>query len=180
MMPEQRPHRSEQEVSTPRDLLRAAEARFGPFAVDLAARRSNAKAPRYVTPYRNSLRISWSREFPGLLAWLNPEFADLEPWAAKCAAEKGLRIVMLTPASVGADWFADHVHQRAHVLVLRPRVRFEGHADPFPKDCMLSLWNFPGRRGFDLWRWKPERPKATSARTPARGPTQPREPREER
>jgi hypothetical protein len=33
---------------------------------------------------------------------------------------------MLTPASVGSEWFNDFVKESAHVLALRPRMTFEG------------------------------------------------------
>ena len=152
-MPAQRPGRSKQDYGTPWDFIRAVQRRFGNIDVDLAARRDNAKAPRWIGPARNSLRVCWSRIYLRSLGWLNPPFDNIEPWAAKCAVETGLRIIMLTPASVGTNWFADHVHGRAWVLALSPRLTFEGHEDPFPKDCMLSLFGF-GKPRFDLWRWK--------------------------
>lgn len=152
-MPQQRPATSRQDYGTPWDFIRAAEARFGKLDVDLAARRDNAKARRFISPRRNALHVEWSVEYCGALAWLNPEFADIEPWAAKCARERKLRILLLTPASVGSNWFVEHVHRRALVLALNPRLVFVGERDPYPKDCILSCFGF-GRAGFDVWRWK--------------------------
>lgn len=123
---------------------------------DLAARADNAKAWRFFSPEEDSLSIAWGREHPGALGWLNPPFADIAPWAAKCALETddtGLRVLLLTPASVGATWFAEHVHRKAMVLALRPRLTFEGCDAPYPKDCMLSCFGF-GVAGFDVWRWR--------------------------
>lgn len=162
-MPEQKPWRSKQDYATPWSFVRAYEARWGSFDVDLAATSRNAKAQRFFSPKQDSLRIPWATHFGrSVLAWLNPPFERIEPWAEKCAAEAiaasaalGLRIVMLTPASVSSDWFAEHVHGRAFVLGVRPRLTFEGELDPYPKDLMLSLFGF-GSSGFDVWRWAPD------------------------
>jgi hypothetical protein len=58
---------------------------------------------------------------------------------------------MLTPASVSTEWFNDSVHGQALVLAIRPRIKFVGHADPYPKDLILSCYGEPP--GFDTWRW---------------------------
>lgn len=158
-MPAQRPGRSRQDYATPWELIRAVEARFGRLDVDLAARADNAKAPLFIPPAQDSLSVCWSKVFAGRFGWLNPEFGKIAPWAAKCAAESGLRIAMLTPASVGAVWYQRHVHGRALVLALSPRIRFEGAPGPFPKDCTLSLFHF-GRSGFEPWRWTEGIPQA--------------------
>lgn len=152
-MPRQVPGRSRQDYETPAEFIRAVELRFGRLHVDLAARADNAKCPIFVTPDEDSLSIDWSVRFRNRRAWINPEFADIGPWAAKCAAARGLHIFMLTPASVGANWFAEHVHGRALVLALSPRLTFVGASDPYPKDCMLSIFGF-GVAGFDVWRWR--------------------------
>ncbi len=156
MMPAQKPHRSKQDYGTPWELIHAVERRFGKLDVDLAARADNAKAPLFVTPQEDSLSVGWAARFSGALGWLNPEFADIAPWARKCHQETqlGFRVIMLTPASVGANWFAEHVHGRALVLALSPRITFEGTKDPYPKDCMLSVFGI-GEKTFDVWRWKP-------------------------
>jgi len=157
-MPRQKRGRSKQDYGTPWPLIHAVEARFGPLAVDLAARADNAKAPRFITPEEDSLRVVWSERFPGAFGWLNPEFDPIAPWAAKCAAETAkpgrLRVALLTPASVGSNWYAEHVHGRAAVLALSPRIVFEGETLPYPKDCILSVFGL-GVAGFDVWRWQP-------------------------
>jgi hypothetical protein len=160
-MPAQKPGKSKQDYGTPWDFFRAVEEKLlnARFDVDLAAHAENTKVPgNFVDTKRNSLSLNWSTEFAGKLGWLNPEFADLGTWALKCKSEKGLRIVMLTPASVGANWFMDHVHGNALVIAFGPRLTFDGCKDPYPKDCILSLWNFTDNEGkpltgFDVWRW---------------------------
>lgn len=155
--PKQKPGGSKQDYGTPRAFIRACEARWGHFAVDLAATQDNAKASRFIPPEEDSLAVPWAAYFrhAPVLAWLNPPFGAIERWAAKCAEEtrdSTLRIVMLTPASIGTQWFAEHVHGKALVLGIRPRLTFEGTTDPYPKDLMLSLFGF-GETGFDVWRW---------------------------
>lgn len=105
--PAQKPGRSKQDYGTPWGLIRAVEARFGKLDVDLAARADNAKAPRLIGPDQDSLKVPWGPRICGGIGWLNPPFADIDPWAKKCGAEttpmNGNRIILLTPASVGAN-----------------------------------------------------------------------------
>lgn len=180
--PLQKPGRSFQAYGTPWPLIRAVELRWGPIYMDLAAHDNgdNAKAARWIGPHADSLRCDWAALLDGQLGWLNPEFGDIDPWAAKCRreAERGARFLMLTPAAIGTEWFAQHVYGHALVIGIRPRpifevtltgelptaqlglfgedevtsVEVEGGA-PFPKDCMITEWGF-GRVGLDVWRWK--------------------------
>ena len=156
-MPRQKPGESRQDYETPPELIHAIGVAFGAtFSVDLAANQLNRKVPRYLGPGselgENSLAVDWS-QFSGD-AWLNPPFAHIQPWAEKCAttARSG-RIFLLVPASVGSNWYAAHVHGRAHVVAISPRVTFVGTPDPYPKDIAIAV--FSGiRGGFSCWRWK--------------------------
>lgn len=180
--PAQKPGQSKQDYGTPWPLVRAIERRFGPLTIDLAATRHNAKAPKWITPEEDSLKQDWAERVGEGLGWLNPPFAAIAPWAAKCAGCIGISIIMLTPASVGSEWFADHCEGVAAVIGLRPRICFEGcHAlypsrhpkagqrrcgdaclgcATYPKDCMLTVF---GSRmtldgttllPFQTWRWQ--------------------------
>ncbi len=147
---------SKQDWGTPWEFIHAVQLRFGFLTCDLAARGDNAKAPQFYTPDSDSLTAPWATDNPTGNLWLNPPFKDIEPWAKKCAEESAQRaglILMLTPASIGTDWFAKHVHRKAMVLGLSPRMTFEGAEDPYPKDLMLSVFGM-GLNGFDCWRWK--------------------------
>lgn len=155
--PVQKPGRSKQDYGTPPEFVRAVEARFGLLRCDLAASFGNAKAPIFYAEACNSLAQPWALEHSDGTLWLNPPFADIDPWAAKCAEESARRrglILMLSPASIGSNWFAAHVNRKAMVLGLSPRLTFEGTSDPYPKDLMLSVFGM-GMVGFDCWRWKP-------------------------
>lgn len=161
-VPKQKPHKSKQDVRTPPDLLAAIKRDFGvtEWAWDLAADATNAVCPRWFGPGSGDIEdslgsVSWA--MPGDL-FLNPPFGDIDPWAKKCAdtwkdMHGGSRIFLLTPASVGANWFDDHVMGIAHVVAMSPRVTFVGHSSPYPKDLILSVYG-PVAGGFSTWRWK--------------------------
>lgn len=156
-MPRQNRATSKQDYETPPDFLAAIAARWGTIDVDLAARADNAKAAVFVTPEEDTLTVPWAERFMNLNCFLNPEFRDIDPYAEKCAYEGSLiqrgRIFMLTPASIGTNWFSRHVEGRAMVLGLAPRLRFVGEREYYPKDLMLSIFA-PGIHGFGTWRWK--------------------------
>jgi phage N-6-adenine-methyltransferase len=151
---------TKQDYGTPWTFIHAVEARFGKISVDLAASPHNAKADRFIDRDRDSLSYDW-RIHDGNL-WLNPEFANIAPWAEKAATMRDVKgfLFMLTPASIGSGWFERHVRGNAFVLGLSPRMTFEGMApnpktgkvDAYPKDLMLSVFGF-GLHGFDTWRW---------------------------
>lgn len=156
-MPAQKPGRSEQSVGTDPQLVEAVISRFGPLAIDLAASPENTLVPHlYFTEADDSLKQGW-----GLIGgnrWLNPPFSNITPWAAKCAATAGhalSRTLFLVPASIGSNWFANHVHGKALVLALNPRLTFVGHKNPYPRDTVLCIYG--ETPGFDVWHWKERR-----------------------
>jgi phage N-6-adenine-methyltransferase len=153
--PAQKPGRSRQDYGTPISFIHAVENRFGgPITWDLAAHADNAKCANYYDQRQDSLAQDWTQLRGNL--WLNPPFADIEPWARKCKESRveGRRIFLLTPASVGSLWFAEHVHGHALVLGLCPRLRFEGAKDDYPRDLILSVYSAHMRIGFEVWKWK--------------------------
>ena len=158
-MPAQKPGRSKQDYATEKAFIDAVEHRFGLLAWDLAADAENAVTPgRFFDVERDALKQDW-HPIAGWL-WLNPPYSDIGPWAAKCAEEMkhGATILLLTPASVGAGWFHDHIVRNAHVIELRDRICFDGK-NPFPKDLILSV--FAHRlTGRSSWRWKQELARA--------------------
>ena len=85
-----------------------------------------------------------------------------EPWAKKCAVEsaRGAKILFLTPASVGANWFAENVHRHALVLGLQGRIHFDP-ANPtwgYPKDCALLGYSntrlIKDEELYNVWNWR--------------------------
>lgn len=125
-MPQQKPGKSKQDYGTPAALKIAVEHRFGPIVCDLAATAENALCQAgFYTPEMDSLKQSWARDFPTGLLWLNRPFANIDPWAEKCAAESEDRhglITFLVPASIGSNWFRKHVENKSVMMGLSPRL----------------------------------------------------------
>jgi hypothetical protein len=145
--------KSKQDVQTDPEFMKAVKFRFGEISFDLAASSENTQHSNFFSKEQNSMIQQWHK-IPGWL-WLNCEFDRIEPWAIKCADESalGAKILLLTPASVGANWFSRWVSPNAYVLALNGRLKFVGHTQAYPKDCTLSVF-CAGLRGFDTWNWK--------------------------
>jgi phage N-6-adenine-methyltransferase len=162
-MPAQKPGKSKQDYATPWEFIDAVEKRFGRMTFDLAATGHNYRVrveylsfKHYFTPEIDSLAQDWKKLRGNL--WLNPPYGHIDPWAKKCAETTpvttsicGRRIFFLVPASIGANWFADHVFQKARVIALQGRLSFDG-VSPYPKDCMLAV--FGEKPGFEVWDWR--------------------------
>lgn len=157
-MPAQKRGKSNQDVGTPREFLDAVERRFGPLAWDLAASEVNHVVEDWYgtgSPWcADSLSPECQWRTVGGLLWLNPPFANIDPWAWKCSIETyyGARPLLRAPASLGAKWYWRHVHGQALVLALQPRLTFVGSEDPYPKDLILAA--FGEQAGIEPWRWK--------------------------
>ena len=153
-MPRQKPHESRQDLETPNEVIEAIEARFGPLTLDLAATAETAKAPFYFGPEQDSLAQDWHK-YEGWL-WLNPPYGrEIGIWANKCAVEQllGATILFLVPASVGSVWYVEKVRSFSHQIFLRPRIKFVGEAQGYPKDHMLCVYAY-GLTGDSTWQWR--------------------------
>ena len=160
-MPAQKPHRSKQDYQTPPEFLAAVRAKFGALEFDLAASPENAACARFYTEADNSLVQTWphSTGWAGGWNWLNPPFADIAPWVKK-ASQEGARTLVLIPASVGANWWRDWVHEKAVVYFLNGRIRFVGAKDLYPKDCALLQYGAYGDEpDYSIWTWPKDVPK---------------------
>lgn len=172
MTPQGTGPRGKQDYGTPSEFLKAVRYRFGGIDWDLAATPANAVATDFITPQQDSLKVPWpiyrSPRFSHVpvTCWLNPPFADIEPWARKCQAwvedqmvTPGSKILFLVPASIGTNWWRHHVADRARVLAVSPRLTFVGCDDPFPKDCALCVFerSWPWQpKIVEPWNWKEE------------------------
>lgn len=149
--------KSKQDYRTPCEFLHAVKSRIqiDDFGMDLAADDTNAVCEAFLTKEDNSLAYDWHMVKP-YWCWCNPPYSDIQPWVEKAASEslQGAQIAMLVPASVGANWWKHHVHNRAHVLLLNGRITFVGAKDPYPKDCALLLYTPFINGGYEVWTWK--------------------------
>lgn len=163
--------KSETVVATPQAFVNECAYRYGAMMVDIAASAGNAKLPFYWTQEDNALAKNWSDVLDGVIGWLNPPYNNIGLWAKKAdeEAQKGARVIMLVPASVGSNWYLDYVHFKHPVDFLNGRIQFEKHEDPYPKDLMLVLFGFRsqlGRLTADVWT----PPVECLGRTPKNGP----------
>lgn len=161
MVPQQKRGSSNQDVQTPPELIAAIQHQFNvkEWMMDLAANEKNTVAGlRFLGPGSPVCEDSFKYQWP--LAgdcWLNPPYADIEPWASRCfhlRQKRDGRIFMLIPASTGANWCRDYVLNQAHVIAIAPRVTFVGHTHPYPKDLLLTIYS-QVVGGVSTWRWKP-------------------------
>lgn len=166
VMPAQKPGKSQQEVATPWEFIDAIEARFGKLDWDLAASAENCvvrnnqggRTAQFFSKKDDSLAQDWG-QIGGLL-YLNPEFADFRPWLRKAVAEATptSRVLVLTKASVDANWWWEFCRPHAISYALTPRIKFIGHKQGFPGGLALHLFG-TGATGFGLWRWMGKKAK---------------------
>ncbi len=139
--------KQETTYGTPLWLVKAIERDFGlKFVFDLAAdedscvlrESDSAWDYKYYSFQDNSLVQDWNNLSGDL--WLNPPFANIKDWCAKCSTYVNGTICLLVPASLGSKWFRDYCMGRP-VYILDSRITFDGHTDPYPKDLMIVLFN---------------------------------------
>lgn len=159
------------DIWTPWNFANAIVEKFGPIAWDLAATIESCKSGtgHYITAEQDSLTVDWHKLDCGIcvnkLLYLNPPYSNITPWARKCAEESklGAEILLLVPASVGANWFWDWVEPFATVYSVG-RMAFDNCFDKqgkpvttaYPKDLILAHYSATKPRGSNLqrWRWK--------------------------
>lgn len=153
---------SNQTWETPPEFIIAVEKRYGKIGFDLAASKKNTKAEAFFSVEQDSLKQDWTQISTSLgyapkVAWLNPPFADIEPWAEKCVEVRWLRrwTLLLVPASMGSLWWARQVLNKGHADGI-PRMKFVGAKDPYPKDLAVVAYGY-GICGTGYWDWIKER-----------------------
>lgn len=154
--PAQKPGRSKQDYGTPRAFVDAVERRFGKIGFDLAASVENTLADNFYGEGIDALKQSW--DYSGVLAvpvaWLNPPFANIRPWAKKLDTEcqhLPRWTLMLVPASMGSLWWRDHVLGKCQADGVT-RMQFVGADSLYPKDLALLAYGF-GVSGHGFWQW---------------------------
>lgn len=158
MPPIQKPGKSRQDYQTPPEFLQALKNRLGilNFGLDIAASPENAVCLEYITEEMNALDESqvWCSDG---WAFCNPPYANITPWVRKAFEESRhplTQIAMLVPASVGANWWLNHVHNKAYVYFLNGRLTFIGETTPYPKDCAILLYASFLQGGYKVWDWR--------------------------
>lgn len=146
--------KQETTYGTPLWLVKAIERDFGlKLVFDLAADEDSYVVRGRSLVYSDTVRVGYKRYYDfqdNSLAqdwnnlsgdlWLNPPFANIKDWCAKCSTYVNGTICLLVPASLGSKWFRDYCMGRP-VYILDSRITFDGHTDPYPKDLMVVMFN---------------------------------------
>lgn len=162
-MPAQQPATSKQDYRTEIELLTAVKHRLGinEFDCDIAADADNTVADCYYDRETNALAAGNSWKQGDGWNWLNPEFGMIAEFVEKAwwssqqvpVVERAQTIV-LVPASVGSNWWAYSVHNRARVWFMNGRTTFMGHTQCYPKDTALLVYGPSVIPGYEVWRWR--------------------------
>ena len=118
---------------TPWELVRACEARWGKFGLDVCATLFNSKGAVFITEEMDGLATPWdiNRHLP---CWMNPPYSDaagkpcVRQWVEKAAAEaeKGAMVVALLNNDPSTEWFRLAHDTCAEMwFLLGSRIRFE-------------------------------------------------------
>lgn len=152
----QRRGKSKQTFGTPPEVLLAVQRQFGTIGIDLAATSDNAVCSNFISPDQDSLKQDWTNIFlrPGEIAWVNPPFSALAPWAEQLATVRFMPrwTLMLCPASSSCNWWLEHVKHKV-IELSTPRMQFVGATSNYPKDLAIlaSGFGITGTGHFD-WR----------------------------
>ena len=137
--------------ATPIHLFAALDRKYGPFMLDAAASRANAKVATYFDEMQDSLKQNWH---PYGRVFCNPPYGrGLYKWVEKAAqeAKKGAFVCLLVPARTDTKWFHDFVYKKPRVeaVFLKGRIRFVGAtaSAPFPSLVVIfKPWPVRNRR----------------------------------
>lgn len=160
--PYSKPEAGQQDYRTPPDFLSRTARKFGvQLTFDLACTSQDFIASS-LDGFRHdqghdALASAWPRMPDGEAAWCNPPFSRSSAFARVASESPHCRTLMLIPASVGSNWFAEHVAGRALVVFLRPRLTFlmpDGTPCPagINRDCMLLAWGWQPGMVCEDWR----------------------------
>ena len=146
---------TKQDYQTPDEFLVAICKRLDilGFDLDVAASEDNV-AFNFYNEEKDGLQQNW---WSVGWTWCNPPYKDIRPWVQKAweeSQQNKAKIAMLIPASVGANWWKEWVHDKAHTLFLNGRITFVGHTTPYPKDCALLLYTPYIMGGYEVWDWR--------------------------
>lgn len=162
-VPKQQPATSKQDVGTPKEFLDAVEKRFGKITLDLAAHESNHVCDKWLGPgseWQDSLSplSPWFTLGHNGVLWLNPPFGNIPQFVEKCAQQKylGAKIAVLLPMALETKWYTNYVYRQAYTLILKPRLKFVGHVNVFPKGLILAYYDnlFYPKQSIEVWDWK--------------------------
>ena len=121
---------------TPQWIVDQAAREFGPFSLDPASTRDNAKAPYHLV---DGLREPWLANYQPSRVWLNPPYGrTIGAWMRKARHEvedgRALIVVALVPVRVDAQWWQlniTHAYPKPLVRFWPRRIRYRNQDAPF-------------------------------------------------
>jgi phage N-6-adenine-methyltransferase len=125
------------EWSTPQDFFQRLDREFG-FELDVAARASNAKCPKFFTLAEDGLRQHWQG-----VTWCNPPYTrrQIGNWLKKAyeSAAAGATVVCLIPSRTDSKFWHDYVMRASEIRFVRGRLKFSGAKTgaPFPNAVVV-------------------------------------------
>lgn len=127
---------------TPQALFDVLDEHFN-FVYDLATNGRNAKVANYFTKEDDALAQDWGG-IGEASDWLycNPPYGrEIRDWIKK-ASESNKNIVMLIPARTDTSYWHDFIFNKASVVFLRGRLKFEINGEardaaPFPSALVI-------------------------------------------
>jgi len=140
----------EQTVLTPKWFLSGLVAVAGlPLRLDPCADPTNHVGAKYyyTGDPDDGLAADWAI---GGLVYVNPPYADLARWLAKCAFEgkRGALIYALIPFRPHRHWFCQHL-SGVPIISLAP-FPFVGQKQAFPAPLCVAVWNLPVPRELNM------------------------------
>lgn len=134
------------EWATPQWLFDVLNKECGPFNLDAAATKKNAKCKKFFTKADDGLAQDWKGK-----TFVNPPYGRnvTGKWVAKAAEEAckkpGRTVVMLLPARTDTTWWHDVIATRARaIMFIRARVKFGGADAGATFPSAVVVFQYPG------------------------------------
>jgi len=131
-----------QDWRTPDNFFDYCAFRFGPYTLDAAASRSNARCKRFYTEKDDGLIQPWGKN----TVWCNPPYkrGSARGWLQKAHGEMqggGTRSSLLLPANTSAKWFHDFAVGKCQVFLVKGRLAFDNTVSTAPFSSVLCVFD---------------------------------------
>ncbi|QDP65800.1 MAG: putative adenine-specific methylase [Prokaryotic dsDNA virus sp.] len=124
---------------TPKWLFNALHNHFK-FDLDVCSDEKNALLPKYYTKENSCLNKNWET-----CNFMNPPYGrEINKFVKKAYEQWGINctIVALLPARTDTKWFHNYIYNKASMVFIKGRIKFEGGEKlaPAPFPSMIVIW----------------------------------------